>query len=93
MGMIEDIMKALDRIPAWKRLVALPPEVERLQQRVAALEAQLAPATGDRCPKCRAMTFTLVESKPAPGALGKLGAMDDHFACTSCGYTDKRSRT
>lgn len=92
MGMIEDVMKALERIPAWKRVAALPSELDALKQRVAALELRLAPATGDSCKKCRAMTFNLVESKPAGPPWGDMGVMEDHYACSSCGYMDKRQR-
>lgn len=41
MGMIEDILNALDRIPIWKRVQALPVEVETLKTRVEELEQKL----------------------------------------------------
>ena len=59
MGVIEDMLNALDRIPGWKRINGLPTEVDELKQRLAALEERLSPAKGDSCPKCRAMSFTL----------------------------------
>jgi polyhydroxyalkanoate synthesis regulator phasin len=40
-GIIEDIMHALERIPVWKRVSALPKEVDELRTRIAALEAKL----------------------------------------------------
>jgi hypothetical protein len=45
MGMLEDIMKAFDRIPIWKRLQHVATEVDELKARIVALEAALA-----RCP-------------------------------------------
>jgi hypothetical protein len=41
MGIIDDILKALDRIPAWKRLQEVPSEVDQLKAKVAALEDKL----------------------------------------------------
>lgn len=41
MGMLEDILKALDRTPRWKRLQEVPSEVDELKSRVAALEGKL----------------------------------------------------
>lgn len=79
-------MKTLDRIPVWKRLQGLPPEVGALAKRVAALEARLSPAVGDQCPKCRAMAFTLDRTEPEPEPWGSMGAMQDVHRCSSCGY-------
>lgn len=92
MGILEDVMKTLERIPLWKRLATVPSEVDALKQRVAALEARLQPATGDQCPKCRGMTFTLQESVPAPPPWDEMGVMEDRYACSGCGYKDRRQR-
>lgn len=86
MGLLDDVMKTLDRIPIWKRLQTLPPEVDALTKRVAALEARLAPATGDQCPKCRAMTFKLDRTEPEPEPWGSMGAMQTVRRCSSCNY-------
>jgi hypothetical protein len=40
-GIIEDILSALERIPIWKRLQALPSEVDYLKARIAELEDKL----------------------------------------------------
>jgi hypothetical protein len=90
MGMLEDVMKALDRWPLWKRIQGLPDELEQLRERIESLERRLAPATGDQCPRCREMTFRLVDTKPLPGPVGALGAMQDHFHCSSCDYKTQR---
>lgn len=92
MGMLEDVMRTLERIPAWKRLVTLPAEVEQLQKRIAALEARLAPATGDQCPRCREPLFMLESSRPLPGGLGDLGARQYSYRCQACGYEDVQTR-
>jgi hypothetical protein len=92
MGILEDVIKALERIPAWKRMQDLPQQVSQLQARVAALEAELAPATGDQCPKCRSMSFMLDRTEPQPPPWGEMGEMQDVRICSSCGYqrADKR---
>lgn len=92
MGMIEDVMKALDRIPIWRRLSKLPAEVEQLRAKVEALEDRLAPATGDQCPRCREPRFMLESSRPLPGGLGDLGARQYSYRCQACGYEDVQTR-
>jgi hypothetical protein len=88
MSVLEDILKALELVPKWKRIGELPKEMEELQERVRALEELLANAKGDRCPKCRELTFTIQSSGPAPGALGRMaGWMQNQYACSACGYT------
>lgn len=93
MGILEDVLKALDRIPMWKRLSSMPDEVDALRARVAALEAHLAKAIGDQCPRCRAMAYGLIDSGPASGPAGELGIWSDRYACSACGYQNQRERT
>lgn len=88
MGIIEDVMKALERIPVWKRVSLLPGEMDQLRARVAALEARLAPAQGDVCPKCRAPQFMLERSQAKAGPFGDAGAREHHYRCQGCGYED-----
>ena len=92
MGVLEDVIKALERIPAWKRMLTMQNELADLQARVKMLETRLASATGEQCPKCRSMSFTLVNSTPAPPPWGELGVRQDHYLCSACGYTDLRER-
>lgn len=92
MGLLEDIMKTLDRIPAWKRMQALPSQVDALEARVRALEAKQLPGTGQRCPSCGVNTYKLLKSGPMPGPFGELGARVDYFGCSSCSYTDEKHR-
>ena len=91
MGLLEDIMKTLERIPAWKRLQGLPDHVQRLEARIAQLEAQLGPAAGDVCPKCKARTFRLISSRPHP-TFGRLGGLEDTLTCSNCQHTEQRLR-
>lgn len=91
MGLLEDVMKTMERIPAWRRVQDLPDRVTRLEERIQYLEAMLKPGHG-KCPKCGAMEFTLQSSNPLPGGLGRLGALQDHMRCTNCGHTEVRTR-
>lgn len=91
MGILEDVMKTLERIPVWKRLTALPNEVEALQKRVAALEAKLGPKTGQECPQCGEMAMKLMSSKPHP-EFAFAGAKRDTLRCEDCGFQEDRDR-
>ena len=91
MGMIEDVMKALERIPLWKRVSALPEEVAALRERVDQLEAQLAGKSGPCCPICNAPGFKVTASKPDPVA-GDLGIIQDTHQCSKCGHSENRTR-
>jgi ribosomal protein L37AE/L43A len=59
MGIIEDIMKAFDRIPGMKDIQALPEKVQALELRIASLEAVLARCPAEGCPFCGALAFRL----------------------------------
>jgi len=93
MGILEDVLKALDRVPNWRRITGLPQEFDAMKARLDALEAKFKPAAGGVCPKCKELTYGLTESLPAPAPWGRMGAMEDHFACSQCGYTDTRRRS
>ncbi|CAM5218229.1 hypothetical protein CDEF62S_00372 [Castellaniella defragrans] len=91
MGVIEDVLKALERIPVWKRVTKLPDEMDALQKRVAALEAKLGPKPGGQCPKCGEMSMRLISSAPHP-EFGFAGAKRDTLRCESCGFEETRDR-
>src|SRR4051812_46194878 len=91
MGMIEDVMKALERIPLWKRVSALPDQVTDLQRRLAAIEARLDGKSGTLCPVCNAPNFMRVASKPHPD-FGFAGVKVDSYSCASCGHSEERQR-
>jgi hypothetical protein len=91
MGTIGEITTLLDKIPLWKRLTSMPKELEELQARVAALEAKLAPATGEACPMCDARTFKRASSAPHK-IFGDMGMVTDRFRCSSCGHEEDRDR-
>ena len=89
MSLIDDILKAFDRIPGWKRLQEIPAETDDLKQRVAALEEKLGgkwPA--DVCRFCgeRAvrLDYTLVPNI-------KTGTVQEHWACSKCKKTEIRT--
>lgn len=91
MGLLEDVMKALDRIPAWKRVNELPGELDELRTRVAALEAKLGPKPGQECPMCGERTMRLISSKPHP-EFEFAGMKRDTLRCDSCGFSEDRDR-
>ena len=91
MGTIGDITALLEKLPTWKRLKSLPTEMEELRERVAKLEAQLAPAIGAACPICNARAFKRSASKPHK-IFGDMGMVTDHFLCSECGHQEDRDR-
>ena len=91
MGLLEDIMKTLERVPAWKRMVALTEQVDKLEKRVADLEAKLGPKPGEECPKCGERSLKLISSAPHPD-FGFAGVKLDQIKCTECSYEESRDR-
>lgn len=91
MGLLEDVMKTLERIPAWKRVKDLPEEVDTLKARIAVLEAKLGPKAGDECPKCGQRTMHLMSSAPH-SMFAFAGVKLDQMKCSSCGFQESRER-
>lgn len=91
MGLLEDINKTLERIPVWKKLVALPPQLEKLEARVAALEAKLGPKQGSECPICGELAMKVIASAPHP-EFDWAGAKRDTVKCSSCGHQEFQDR-
>jgi hypothetical protein len=82
MGIVEETLKVLDRIPIWKRLSELPAEVDELKKRTAELETKLnGKWPGDVCRYCGARSARL--SSPPRGN-------QEHWLCGECGKTDYR---
>lgn len=78
MGILEDILTALDRIPVWKRLQALPGEVDELKGRLASLETKMGGKwPGDVCPFCGAQALRM-ETNDMHG-------MRELWKCGECG--------
>ncbi|MFL9863214.1 hypothetical protein PQR67_03390 [Paraburkholderia fungorum] len=91
MGLLEDIMKTLERVPGWKRIVAAPAEIDELKARLAKLEAQLSQAGGEICPVCRKAAFKVIKSIPHP-EFGFAGTKLDTMKCSACGHEESRNR-
>lgn len=91
MGLCEDIMKTLERIPVWKRVKELPSEVDALRKRIEAIEKRLDGGSGKLCPACGSPKFKLESSLPDPH-LGRIGVLNDHFACLECGHQKTQQR-
>lgn len=84
MGIVDDILKALDRVPVWKRVQELPSEVDDLKGRIAALEEKLSgkwPA--DVCRFCGARAARLA---------GAPRGSEEKWFCEECNQTDFRRR-
>lgn len=87
MGILEDMMKVLDRVPGWKRLQEVPAEVDALKAKVAALEEKLGgkwPA--DVCKYCGARAVRLAVTL-GPDAKGLL---QQSWDCSECKQRELR---
>lgn len=91
MGVLEEINTALERIPVWKKLAALPAQVEALEARIAALEAKLGPKPGKECPLCGELAMKVIASAPHP-SMAWAGGKRDTVKCSSCGHQEFQDR-
>jgi len=87
MGIIEDVFKALDRLPGWTRIQGLPGEFDQLAKRVANLEEKLGgkwPA--DVCRFCgeRAVRMTFCTNANTKGQV------EQTWVCGQCNGHDIR---
>ena len=88
MGAIDDILKALDRIPIWKRLGEVPAEVDQLKTQVAALEAKLnGKWPADVCRYCGERAVRLMDHRGPD----MHGVITELWECGACQQTDRRS--
>jgi hypothetical protein len=88
MGVVDDVLKAFDRIPIWRRLQTVPDEIDELKSRLAALEEKLAgkwPA--DVCRFCGERAVRLSHTLRA----NDKGVIREEWTCEACGQTDTRS--
>jgi hypothetical protein len=85
LGIVDDILKALDRIPSWKRLQGVPSEIDQINERVTALEGKLGgkwPA--DVCRLCGERSARIGHS-----TLEKTTVIE-RWDCEACNNTDFR---
>jgi C4-type Zn-finger protein len=83
---ISDLVKLLEQIPVWKKLNAMPAEIEALRRRVEMLEASGRRTPGaDECPKCHGLAYSLDRSEDDP-MFGRMGVQRHYYSCKSCGY-------
>jgi len=87
-GIVDETLKVLERIPIWKRLGEIPAEVDDLKQRLAVLEGQLnGKWPADVCRYCGARAVRLARQFGRPDIHG---LMVEEWACGDCGRVDER---
>jgi hypothetical protein len=87
MGILDDVLKALDRIPGWKRVQGLPAELDALAARVKALEDALAGPNHEYCGKCGERSMRRISMR----AVGPSGQKQNKetWEC-KCGHREHR---
>ena len=77
MGLLEDILKALDRVDAWRDLQAVPARMTALEQRIQELEKRLERCPAEGCPFCGALAWRLDRND--------MNGLRDVYKCGECG--------
>jgi len=87
MGLLEDMLKALDRVEWWKELRGVPTRIDALEKKVAELEEKLGgkwPA--DVCKFCGERAVRLETTWPP-----NKGLIEQEWRCQKCGQYEHRS--
>lgn len=89
MGILEDILKALDRVEVWKELQAVPQRTAELERRISEIEAKY----GGKWPPdvCRFCGEREVRLHAVMGPMTS-GAMHETWVCKACNGNDVRLR-
>lgn len=96
MKTITDLAKKGMTIELQEKIIELREEVvslkeENVQLRSDNLELKRKVdelSEGEKCPKCRAVGWGVVDSKPHP-AFGEMGCIERTYKCTACGFSEK----
>jgi hypothetical protein len=88
MGIVADVMDALDRIPIWKKLGEVPAALDVLTGRVETLEAMLAgKVPGEVCRACGGRGLRLKRTYGPD----KNGNMREVWGCEACPNQEERA--
>lgn len=87
MSLLDDIMKALDKIDDWRKVRQLPARTDELEARIAVLEKLLdGKRPGDACKACGATSLRLSDTR---GPNDK-GNVTQHWVCKECNEHETR---
>jgi ribosomal protein L32 len=87
MGIVDDVLRAFDRIPIWQRIQEVPKEVDELKAKVAALEEKLGGKwPHDVCKYCGHREARLHATNPT----SKGDAIEQNWRCFKCGNHEIR---
>jgi len=82
MGIVDETLKALDRIPIWRRLGEVPGEVDDLKKRVETLEEMLnGKWPADVCKRCGERAVRMQASMPGR----------QQWLCAECKFIEVRT--
>jgi len=87
MGLLADILSALDRWDEWKAMRAAPARIDALEKRLAALEEPTKRGPGKLCEKCGAYAMIPGLARPTTiVALQAAGVEDVPWKCHECDH-------
>lgn len=87
MGIVDDILKALDRIPIWKRLQELPSEIDDLKRRIAAFEQKFGDKwPPDICKRCGERALRMIGTFSLEN-----GVVQQTWYCSKCEGQEERT--
>jgi len=88
MGVLEDMLNALDRFEWWKELRGAPKRIEELERQVAELGEKLGGKwPGEVCRFCGARASRLYHVYPSTDAKGNVREI---WRCGECNREDQR---
>ncbi len=80
---IKDLTELLDRLPQWKRMKDSPARIDKLEERLKAIEDKMS-GTGELCPFCKQPALELLEIQPLP-FFEESGIKKYIYKCLKCG--------
>jgi hypothetical protein len=86
MGLLEDMLKALDRVEIWKQLQGTLQRISELEKRVAELEGKI----GGKWPADVASIVEREQYGCIASSAPKGGKMREHWKCGECNRIETR---
>lgn len=77
---VSDVVKLLEKIPAWKEIKDLPKKITDLENEISELKSKMV--FKESCPKCSSQKFPAIRSR-------NIGTRT--YQCEDCQYKETRN--